>query len=71
MSYELSSYYQEASKNASTFDTTNFSEDTKRQMASLYSVSLDDEEKAELEGIISQMGLLYATYQVRYYSLTS
>ena len=64
MSYELSSYYQEASKNASTFDTTNFSEDTKRQMASLYSVSLDDEEKAELEGIISQMGLLYATYQV-------
>jgi len=64
VSYELSSYYQEASKNASTFDTTNFSEDTKRQMASLYSVSLDDEEKAELEGIISQMGLLYATYQV-------
>jgi len=71
VSYELSAYYEEASKNASTFDTTNFSEDTKRQMASLYSVSLDDEEKAELEGIISQMGLLYATYQVRYYSITS
>jgi len=64
VSYELSAYYEKAPKKASTFDTTNFSEDTKRQMASLYSVSLDDEEKAELEGIVSQMGLLYATYQV-------
>ena len=57
-------YYDEASATAATFDTTNFSEDTKRQMSSLYFVSFDDVESQELSCILSQMGAIYGSYQV-------
>ena len=58
-------YYDEASVTAATFDTTDFSEDTKRQMSSLYFVSLDEAESAELSNILGQMGAIYGSYQVR------
>lgn len=58
-------YYAEASANASTFDTTNFSEDTKRQFSYLQSVSLDDAESEELYNILSEMGRIYGSYQVQ------
>ena len=57
-------YYGEASVNASTFDTTNFSEDTKRQLSYLQSKSLDDAESEELYNILSEMGRIYGSYQV-------
>ena len=57
-------YYDEASATAATFDTTNFSDETKRQMSSLYFVSLDDTESAELSNILNQMGAIYGSYQV-------
>ncbi len=58
-------YYAEASANASTFDTTNFSEDTKRQFSYLQSVSLDDAESEELYNILSEMGRIYGSYQAQ------
>ena len=57
-------YYGEASANASQFDSTNFSEDTKRQLSYLQSVSLDDAESEELNNLLSEMGRIYGSYQV-------
>jgi len=58
-------YYAEASATALTFDTTNFSEDTKRQMASLYYIGLDSAESSELSNILNEMSRIYGSYQVR------
>ena len=57
-------YYGEASANASQFDSTNFSEDTKRQLSYLQFVSLDDAESEELNNLLSEMGRIYGSYQV-------
>nr|CAH0112907.1 unnamed protein product [Daphnia galeata] len=56
-------YYGEASANASQFDSTTFSEDTKRQLSYLQSVSLDDAESEELNNLLSEMGRIYGSYQ--------
>ena len=58
-------YYTQAAAEAATFDTTNFSEDTKRQLSYLNYVGLDGAEGRELSSILSEMGRIYGEYQVR------
>jgi len=56
---KLASYSDEAYAIASTFDTSNFTEDTKRQFSFVGKKSLADEEMKNLSGIISAMGSIY------------
>lgn len=59
----VGAYYVRASNEAATFDTTNFSEDTKRQLSYLSYVGLDGPEGSELSSILSEMGRIYGEYQ--------
>lgn len=60
----MGAYYVVAAEEASTFDTTNFSEDTKRQLSYLSYVGLEGPEADELGSILSEMGRIYGEYQV-------
>lgn len=65
-------YYASAAVTAAEFDTTNFSEDTKRQLSYLDSVGLPADEARELNDILGEMSRIYGSYQViiiLYYSL--
>jgi hypothetical protein len=56
----LTVYSSSAFENASDFDPTNFSDDTKRQLFYVGSKSLSDEEMKNLSSLISSMGSIYA-----------
>jgi len=60
---EVGAYYDEASANASQFDATNFSDDTKRQLALITSASLSNDEMNELYDVLDTMGRTYGEYQ--------
>jgi hypothetical protein len=64
----VGAYSDQAFVEASQFDSTNFSPDTKRQLSLVGSQSLSDEEMNELYDIQNQMGNIYASYQVRHQS---
>jgi len=58
---KVTEYNAEAIVMANTFDTTDFSQDTKRQLSKVGSLSLSTEETEELSGIIAQMGDIYGS----------
>lgn len=60
----MSKYESEVVKNASNFDTTDFSDAVKRQFKLIGDHPLDEEEETELSGLISQMGEIYGSAAV-------
>ena len=61
---KLSAYNEEALEIASIFDTTNFAEDTRRQLKEVGSQPLPEDEERELSNIISEMGKVYGGTKV-------
>jgi len=62
--FKLSVFNAEAFANASQFNTTNFSPDTKRQLGKVGSKSLPEEEMKELSSILGTMGDIYGSAKV-------
>ena len=60
----MSAYAEEAFEIASTFDTTDFSTDTKRQFQEVGDVSLPEAEESELSSLIVQMGKVYGSTEI-------
>lgn len=60
----MSSYNEEALEIASTFDSSNFSQDTQRQLKEVGTRPLPEEEEIELSNIISEMGKVYGGAEV-------
>lgn len=67
----LSQYEALANEEAGKFNTTNFSQETKRQLFYVGSKSLSDAEMKNLSSLISEMGSIYGqvTYFLTYFKL--
>jgi hypothetical protein len=61
---QVSQYQAEALSNATSFNTTDFSEDTKRQLKKVGSIPLPEDEEQELSRIIADMGEIYGSTKV-------
>ena len=61
---QLSEYGEEALEIASIFDSTNFTEDTRRQLKEVGVQPLPEDEERELSNIISEMGKVYGSTKV-------
>jgi len=57
-------YGEQANEEASQFDPTNFSDDTKRQLSKVGGKGLSEEEMQNLSSIISEMGSIYGQAKV-------
>ncbi len=60
----MSDYNEEALEIASIFDSTNFSEDTQRQLKEVGTRPLPEDEEVELSGLIAEMGKVYGSAKV-------
>ena len=59
-----SEYSSQAFEESTQFDSTNFSDDTKRKLGRVGSYILEPTEMEELSNIISYMGNFYGSFQV-------
>ena len=57
-------YQAEAAEEASQFDSSEFSEDTRRQLSKVGSRALPDSEMAELKSLILEMGEIYGSTKI-------
>jgi len=63
-SSKLAEYAAAAQVNASRFDSSSITEDTRRQLKKVGSKSLDPDETSQLADILSRMGKIYGTHKV-------
>ena len=61
---DLGAYHAKATKKALRFDTTRFSEETRRQLTSFKSVGLGGKDARELSHVLNQMKQIYGSFQV-------
>lgn len=60
---DLGAYHAKATKKALRFDTTRFSEETRRQLTSFKSVGLGGKDARELSHVLNQMKQIYGSFQ--------
>ena len=60
----MTSYASEALEIATSFDSANFSQDTRRQLKEVGTKSLPRDEEIELSNIITEMGKVYGAAKV-------